>query len=198
MPPADRLPRPPPGRHHRAAGTHRLAGHAHPASVPGGTGHRLGALGLPPPVSSRQARPTRATHSCGPRARPGALGEPPAPAARVRHTGAGVLRPCDTGTRVPGGDRRPGLAVPQAGLRRTPRALPALVLEARRPRHREPPRAGGAPSRMGWCSLSWRDALPGVAGSPGPGRGLGSVASRALGAQRYASGAANSRSDGGA
>jgi len=33
----------------------------------------------------------------------------------------------------------------------------------------EPTRAGGAPSYVGWCSYAWRDALPEVAGPPGPG-----------------------------
>jgi len=187
-PSADFLPRPPPGRHHRTAGAHRLAGHAPLASVPGGAGPHRGGLGLPPPASYRQARPARAAT---PRSR--------VEGRREARRDGGAARPCDTDTphgrrgAAAGrhrearawGDRRPGPAVPQAGPRRTPRALPALVVAARLPRHREPSRAGEAPSRVGWCSWSWRDALPGVAGSPDPGRGLSRVASRALGAQRW-------------
>src|SRR5712692_7730625 len=44
-----------PGRRERASGAHRLAGHAHLASMPGEAGHRLGSLGLPLPAS----HPTR-------------------------------------------------------------------------------------------------------------------------------------------
>jgi hypothetical protein len=93
------------------------------------------------------------------------------------------------------GDRRPGLGSPQAGPRRTPRAPLALVLEARTPRHREPSHAGGAPSHPGWCSRSWRDALPGGAEPPDLGSVLGGFSPRAAGAQRWRSPAAGSRSE---
>src|SRR5262249_8993479 len=35
-----------------------------------------------------------------------------------------------------------------------------LVMEERLPRWREPARASGAPSRVGWCASAWNDALP--------------------------------------
>ena len=64
-------------------------------------------------------------------------------------------------------DGEPGSTRPQTGPRRTPLALPARGVEAHTPRHGAPARAGGAPSRIGWCAHAWRDALPGGAESPG-------------------------------
>jgi hypothetical protein len=136
---------------------------------------------------------------------------PPAPAARVRtatprsraegrrqrRRDGGATGTCGTGT--PHGRKttatlrpRPARAVEDgcpgqrsrlAGPRRTPHALPARVVEARPPRRGEPACAGGAPSRVGWCSPSGCDARSGMAGFPGSGTCLGGFASRALGAQ---------------
>ena len=69
------------------------------------------------------------------------------------------------------GDGWSGPEVPQAEPRRTPRSLPSRGVEESPPRRGEPARAGGAPSRAGYCSHGETDALPGEAGPPG----LGSV-----------------------
>ena len=122
--------RSPPGRRAHAVGAHRRAGHAHLTEVPGGAGPRLGCLDRPPPASSRQARPTRATRTCGPRARchaqkPGG-GATPAQArwGRHRHLRHGDATRaqdyCDPATQASAcrGGRLPWPEVPPAGPRR--------------------------------------------------------------------------------
>ena len=196
--------RPPPttasGRRDRATGAPRLAGHAPSRRCRIGRDPASGAAAYRPPLV-----PPGATHvghplllpegplphpgagrRCG--AKPGAMMASPTPAARGHHAGAGLRRPCDTSERGPWGTGAASRG-PQAGPRRMLRALPSRVVAVRPPRRKKPARAGGASSRLGWCSLAWRNALTGGAGSPGLGRGLCGFASRARGAQRPASGA---------
>jgi len=94
-------------------------------------------------------------------------GEPPTPTPRIRHTGPGGLRPCDTDERVPGGTG--GLA--QGARRPDHVARPALLLplswrHARRATERlhtlaEPrptpdgaPGLGATPSQVGQSLLT--------------------------------------------
>ena len=117
---------------------------------------------------------------------------PPAPAARVR---AATPRSRAEGRRQ---RRRDGGATGTCGTgtphgRKTTATLrprPARAVEdgcpgqrSRLPGRGEPACAGGAPSRVGWCSPSGCDARSGMAGFPGSGTCLGGFASRALGAQ---------------
>ena len=199
-----------PGRRVCASSAHRLAGHTHRALVPGWTGHRLGSLGLPPPAG-HLPRPARSD----PRG-------PPDPATRARchaqeqHGGAlpGAVRgrhhPCwrhGDATRTQGDDgpatrtsacfARRGAWLHTPADRATSHAPCSSCpwcrgphASPRRPcsRWRRPvphrvvrPRVARCPPR--WSRVAWPQGSP-----------LG-FSSRALGTQRYASGAGNSGSE---
>ncbi len=66
----------------------------------------------------------------------------------------------------------------------TTRSCATGTPHGRAPRRGTPARAGRAPSRVGWGSLSWRDAFPGRGGPPDLGSFLGGFSPRAAGAQR--------------
>jgi hypothetical protein len=180
--------------------------------MPRGARYRLGGLGVPPPARL----PPRS--ACHPAPTPGAPspwrprlchqrldGHPQAPTTALDRA-----LPLRDATRTPGrcspraparlcrGLGGPVPAVPLARRRGTLRTVPALAGGDSRPRCGEPARTRGAPSRVGECSLSWRDTLSGRGELPGGGRCLCHFSSRTLGAQRCASGAGSSRSDAGA
>ena len=120
-----------------------------------------------PPALAASARPRpEAGWRYG--SRPGAMGEPPAPATRRRHTGAGLLRPCATGARVPEGtvglaqrSCRPDhvsrlalfLSLSWRHARRTTESRHTLTEP--HPTPDDAPRLGATPAQGCLCLLAW-------------------------------------------